>query len=69
MAKSKLRFTENEIRRAIRAATKAGLQIGRVMVDPASGNIVVVAAGDDAPPTIPRKKKVEQRSPKGEAVP
>jgi hypothetical protein len=56
MAKSKLRFTENEIRRAIRAATKAGLQISRVMVDPASGNIVVVAAGD-APRTPPNRKR------------
>ena len=61
MARSKLRFTENEIRRAIRAATKAGLQIGRVMVDPASGNIVVVAAGDTTP-TPNRKRTSDAKS-------
>jgi hypothetical protein len=48
MAKAKLRFTERDVSRAIRAATKAGVQIGRVVVDTA-GNIVVIAA--DATPT------------------
>jgi hypothetical protein len=47
MARAKLRFTENEVRRAIRAATKAGLQIGRVVVE-TTGDIVVVAARGDA---------------------
>jgi hypothetical protein len=45
MAKAKLRFTERDVSRAIRAAVKAGVQVGRVVVDTA-GNIVVIAAGD-----------------------
>jgi hypothetical protein len=49
VAKSKLRFTENEIWRAIRAFRKSGLPVGRVEVDPASGCIVVIAAGEAIP--------------------
>lgn len=45
IAKSKLRFTERDVSRAIRAVSKAGLEVARVVVDTA-GNIVVVAAGD-----------------------
>jgi hypothetical protein len=43
MAKAKLRFTERDVSRAIRAASKAGIEVARVVVDTA-GNIVVVAA-------------------------
>jgi hypothetical protein len=43
MPKAKLRFTERDVSRAIRAATKAGVQVGRVVIDTA-GNIFVVAA-------------------------
>jgi hypothetical protein len=52
MAKAKLLFTERDVSRAIRAASKAGVQVGRVVVD-TTGNIVVIAAqpGDDAPLT------------------
>ena len=52
MAKAKLRFTERDVSRAIRAAVKAGVQVGRIVIDTA-GNIVVIAAGDvsDATPT------------------
>jgi hypothetical protein len=56
MAKAKLRFTERDVSRAIRAVAKTGTPIGRVIVDP-RGNIIVEAGG---PPAIPpRKKKAE----------
>ena len=42
MAKAKLRFTERDVSRAIRASRKAGVEVARVIVDTA-GNIVVVA--------------------------
>jgi hypothetical protein len=51
VAKAKLRFTERDVSRAIRAVTKAGVQVGRVVVD-RDGNIVVIAAQPaDATPT------------------
>ena len=51
MAKAKLLFTERDVSRAIRAASKAGVQVGRVVVD-TTGNIVVIAAQPgDATPT------------------
>jgi hypothetical protein len=50
MAKSKLRFTERDVSRVIRATEKAGLQVGRVVVE-TTGDIVVVAAQLDEPRT------------------
>jgi hypothetical protein len=52
MAKAKLLFTENDVRRAIRAALKAGLQMERVVVD-RQGNIEIVVAQEV---TAPGKK-------------
>jgi hypothetical protein len=65
MAKSKLKFTENEVRRAIRAVQKMGIGVGRVLVD-RDGNISVIAAGDGD--TTPPRKKVDRRAPKLGAV-
>jgi hypothetical protein len=50
MAKAKLRFTERDVSRAIRAASKAGVEVGRVDVD-TTGTISVFAAqpGDREP--------------------
>jgi hypothetical protein len=49
VAKNQLRFKERDVSRLVRAASKAGVVIDRVVVD-RDGNIVVVAAGgDDAP--------------------
>jgi hypothetical protein len=67
MAKARLRFTENEVARAVRAVRKTGVQIARVLVCPSSGNITVIAAGDGD--TSPPRKKVDRRLPKQEAMP
>ena len=40
MPKGNLAFKERDVRRAIRAVTKEGIAIGRVVIDP-NGNIVV----------------------------
>jgi hypothetical protein len=48
MSRAKPLFRENDVRRLVRAASKAGLEVDRVVVE-RSGNIyVVVAGGDDA---------------------
>jgi hypothetical protein len=62
MSKAKVRFTENDVARAIRAVRKTGTPIGRVIVD-VRGNIEVVAGqpGDEATPTSPRKKADQRR--------
>jgi hypothetical protein len=43
MARRNLRFKENDVSRAIRGVAKAGISVGRVMVD-RDGNIVVIAS-------------------------
>ena len=53
MAKAKLRFTERDVSRAIRASRKAGVEVARVTVDTA-GNIII----DDRPQTL---FEIEQR--------
>jgi hypothetical protein len=58
MAKAKLLFTENDLRRAIRAAVKASLQMERVVVD-RQGNIEIVVAQEATTPG----KKTDQRAP------
>lgn len=60
MSKAKVRFTENDVARAIRAVRKTGTPIGRVIVDPV-GNIIVEAGEDEATPTTPRKKADQRR--------
>jgi hypothetical protein len=45
VAKAKLRFTENDVARAIRSCLKTGLAVDRVVVE-TNGDIVVVAAAD-----------------------
>ena len=44
MSKAKVRFTENDVARAIRAVLKTGVPVGRVLLDKV-GNIVVIAGG------------------------
>jgi hypothetical protein len=47
MAKAKLRFTERDVSRAIRAVSKTGVLVWRVVVD-VHGNIII-EPGDDTP--------------------
>jgi hypothetical protein len=55
MPRAKQLFTERDLARAFRAALRAGVQVDRVVVDKATGNIEVIAA-QPATPTHPRKK-------------
>ena len=43
MPKGNLAFKERDARRAIRAVTKEGIAVDRVVIDPRTGNIVVIA--------------------------
>ena len=43
MAKRNLKFRERDVSRAIRGVSKAGVSVGRVMIDH-DGNIVVIAS-------------------------
>jgi hypothetical protein len=56
MPRAKQLFTERDLARAFRAASRAGVQIDRVVVDKATGNIEVIAAQPAAPPPHPKKK-------------
>jgi hypothetical protein len=58
MPRAKQLFTERDLARAFRAALRAGVQVDRVVVDKATGNIEVIAA-KPANPTS--KKKAEPR--------
>jgi hypothetical protein len=66
MAKAKLRFTERDVSRAIRAVLKTGLPVGSVLIDK-RGNIIV-EPGDAAPTTTSKKKAEGQRPAKAEAM-
>jgi hypothetical protein len=59
MPRAKQLFTERDLARAFKAALRAGVQVERVIVDKATGNIEVIAA-QPATPTPPRKKKMER---------
>jgi hypothetical protein len=56
MPRAKQLFTERDLARAFKAASRAGVQVERVIVDKATGNIEVIAAQ----PATPRKKKIER---------
>jgi hypothetical protein len=56
VSKNTLRFTENEVWRAIRAVRKSGLPIARVMVNPETGEIAVITAGEAGAGSTSRKK-------------
>jgi hypothetical protein len=51
MPRAKQLFTERDLARAFRAALRAGVQIDRVVVDKATGNIEVIAAQPAIPAT------------------
>jgi len=38
----RLKFTENDLVRAIKSALKAGLAIARLEIDPQSGKIIII---------------------------
>jgi hypothetical protein len=59
MPRAKQLFTERDLARAFRAALRAGVQVDRVVVDKATGNIEVIAAKITNSTTNPRKKKAE----------
>jgi hypothetical protein len=52
VARSKLLFRESDVARAIRAASKAGVQVARVVIEPGGNIVVVAAAGDNAPSVL-----------------
>jgi hypothetical protein len=49
VARSQLRFTERDVSRAVRAVSKTGLQVARVLIDK-SGTIEVIARSEDYAP-------------------
>ena len=59
MPRAKQLFTERDLARAFRAASRAGVQVDRVVVDKATGNIEVIAAKITNLATNPRRKKAE----------
>jgi hypothetical protein len=61
MPRAKQLFTERDLARAFRAALRAGVQIDRVVIDKASGNIEVFAAQPAACPTHPKRKTEPRR--------
>jgi hypothetical protein len=62
MPRAKQLFTERDLARAFRAASRAGVQVDRVVVDKATGNIEIIAA-----PANPTTKKKADRATKVEA--
>lgn len=52
MPRGKLAFKESDVARAIRAAMKAGMEIGGVTITPA-GNITVLPSRDPPPQGAP----------------
>jgi hypothetical protein len=46
MSRRPCSFRESDVKRAIRAARSAGIEIARVEIDPSTGRIIVIA---DAP--------------------
>ncbi|RWE81905.1 MAG: hypothetical protein EOS63_07920 [Mesorhizobium sp.] len=48
MAKSAVQFKIADVSRALKGAAKGGMKIGRAEIDPATGRIIVVAAGEAA---------------------
>jgi uncharacterized protein GlcG (DUF336 family) len=49
MARAPLKFKQSDVTRAVKAARAAGLNVGRIEIDP-SGRIVLVSQNDNAPP-------------------
>lgn len=47
MPRAPAHFREADVVRLIRAAERAGMQVGRVEVDPKTGRIVVLRAGGE----------------------
>jgi hypothetical protein len=68
MPRAKQLFTERDMSRAIRAASKAGVEIDRVVVNKATGNIEVFAAKSAIPtPNNPSRKRKAEAAVKVEA--
>lgn len=55
-------FKIADISRAIKGATKAGMAIGRAEIDPATGKIILIPAGERPSPQNDLDKWLEKRN-------
>jgi hypothetical protein len=53
MARGPLPFTQADVKRVLRGAVAAGVEIARVEIDPRSGHIVILTPRDSITPVAP----------------
>lgn len=61
MGRGPLSFKQADVHRAVKGAKAAGMELGRVEIDPASGRIVLVAVGKAEEPRNDLDKWLERR--------
>lgn len=62
MARGPLPFKQADVLRAVKGARAAGMELGRVEIDPSTGRIVLVAAGKVETPRNDLDKWLEKRN-------
>lgn len=62
MARRPLPFKQADVLRAVKGARAAGMDLGRVEIDPSTGRIVLVAAGKAEAPTNDLDRWLEARN-------
>ncbi|HWK14826.1 MAG TPA: hypothetical protein VNS02_10550 [Rhizobiaceae bacterium] len=62
MARGPLPFKQADVLRAVKGARAAGMELGRVEIDPSTGRIVLVAAGKAETPRNDLDRWLEKRN-------